>query len=72
MKIWEKAKNEDIKRIKLAYKEKLAEVERNWINFKNTGVCEKICCDDCPLQGKMCVEMSKEVKREEVNKEVKE
>lgn len=67
MKVWEKAKNTHIKRLKEECKKKIAEVESNWIDFKNTGYCTWICCDDCPLLGKRCVDMTVEEKREKMN-----
>lgn len=72
MKLWKKARNEYVKRVRQAYKEKLAKADTNWINFKNTGKCLGIGCGDCPLLGKMCCNMSLEDKKEEINKEVKE
>lgn len=72
MKIWEKYRKEDLERYKQEFKEKLEELEQGWRVFGETGSCLHICCEDCPLLDKHCIDMSEEVKVEEINKEVTE
>lgn len=69
MKIWELARDKELIRVRREYEITVEKVNKKWLDFQRTGVCEGISCYDCPMLNNGCSATCQEVAKKILNED---